>query len=91
MKRSLVLCFIILSIIFYTNNVIAGRCSGSSNCRACTTCNYCKHCNGGGGTCGVCSGGTANSGSHWFIWVGGIALGGYIIVQIINKRNNKDK
>ena len=31
----------------------AGKCTGSSNCRACTNCKYCKHCNAGG-SCGVC-------------------------------------
>gem|GEM_PF-2732751 len=49
----LVLC------LFSTNDVFAGKCTGSSNCGACKNCSACKHCAQNGGSCGVCGGGAS--------------------------------
>jgi hypothetical protein len=49
--------FSILSILLFFNpiEIIAKKCTGSSNCTACTNCSRCKYCSNGG-SCGVCEG-----------------------------------
>ena len=91
-------CYVLLVVFLgITNPVLAGRCTGSSNCTACSSCNYCKHCNSGGGSCGVCGGGSNYIGSdssgsktkksHWFLWALGIGLPSYWLYQYFRGRN----
>ena len=66
------------------SNVFAGRCTGSSNCRACSTCSSCRYCNGGGGTCGICGGGSSSG------FIGKIIIG-VIVIGVIYSIANSDK
>ncbi|WP_051191528.1 hypothetical protein [Flavobacterium gelidilacus] len=79
--------------LFSINNVKAGRCTGSSNCKACTTCNYCKHCNDNGGTCGVCDGGDSktsnsedNNSSNGFGKMAIVGGGAYLLYRTFRKK-----
>lgn len=94
-----ILFILLLTLLLFPKNGIAGKCTGSANCRACTSCSSCKHCNRDDGTCGVCNGGgndnysSSNSNTkrtQWLPWVIVAALSGYIIKGITGN-NNKPK
>lgn len=98
MKNFYQLKFTILALLFllYHQNILAKRCTGSSNCTACSSCNFCKHCNGGGGSCGVCGGGDENNYTtsksdnkiHWGRWIiAGIII--FIIIKLNTPPNKK--
>ncbi|WP_081711695.1 hypothetical protein [Flavobacterium enshiense] len=89
-KNTALLLFVIF--VISTSPVLAGRCTGSSNCKACTSCSSCKHCNRDGGSCGVCDGGSmgfasghsnssGNKDTNWTPWIIVGILGGYILLQ----------
>lgn len=84
--KSNFLYIIVIVLIFSTNEVFAGRCTGKSNYKACTTCSSCKYCNSGG-SCGVCSQGSGGGFGHLLLLGGGIVF----VLWLFNDNSNERK
>lgn len=79
-----IIFFLLFFFFLQSDQVFAGRCSGSSGCSACSSCNYCQHCNSGG-SCGVCGGGNSLGFGKWLV-VGLVILIGISVFGDNNKK-----
>lgn len=80
-----IISLLLFFLLLLSNQVLAGRCTGSSGCSACSSCNYCKHCNNGG-SCGVCGGGSSIGIGKW-LFIGFVSYFGFLFLN--DKNRNK--